>query len=279
MARTSTPPDGGDREERRQGVPVDAGSPGRSPAPRGAGAQTPDASTAAVKTVLVADDTEFVRDRFRTALEGAGHKAVTVRTGPELLSTFRAQHAALDLIVLDLRLPQANGVALLRAIRKIVPDRPPVVVFSGTIASADEVREMANLGVAGYVNEYTAVQHIVPSLSPHLFPSERNKRSSPRVVLGIPVAYRYGNTIATALTLNISHGGLAVRTTNPLPVDSLLRTRFRLPAGRTDIQADARVAWVDQRVGMGLQFTKVDDTSQKAIDDFVQSHFFTNRKA
>src|SRR5687767_4354864 len=119
MARTTTPPDGGDREERRQGVPVDTASPG------------------AVKTVLVADDTEFVRDRFRTALERAGHKAVTARTGPELLSTFRAGHATLDLIVLDLRLPQANGVALLRAIRKIVPDRPPVVVFSGTIASAD----------------------------------------------------------------------------------------------------------------------------------------------
>ena len=41
----------------------------------------------AVKTVLIADDTAFVRDRFRTALEGAGHRAVTVRTGQELLAT------------------------------------------------------------------------------------------------------------------------------------------------------------------------------------------------
>src|SRR5688572_765770 len=238
-----------------------------------------DAGVADVKTVLVADDTAFVRDRFRSALEGAGHKAVTLRTGPEVVSALRQRHADLDLIVLDLRLPQGNGVALLRAIRKIAPDRPPIVVFSGTIASADEVGEMSTLGISGYINEYTAVQHIVPSLSPHLFPSENNRRSSPRVVLGIPVAYRYGNTIATALTLNISEGGLAVRTTNPLPVDSVVRTRFRLPAGRTDIQADARVAWVDQRVGMGLQFTKVDDASQAAIDAFVRSHFFSNRKA
>ena len=35
-------------------------------------------------------------------------------------------------------------------------------------------------------------------------------------MLGIPVAYRFGNTIAAALTLNISHGGLAIRTTSPL---------------------------------------------------------------
>src|SRR5687767_12210558 len=260
-----------------------------------------DPDLVAVKTVLVADDTAFVRDRFRTALEGAGHRAITVRTGPELLAAFREHHeerrqgvpgdqeerrqgvpgdrARLDLLVLDLRLPQGNGLALLKAIRKIDPAGPPVVVFSGTIASADEVRQLSELGVAGYVNEYTAVQHIVPSLSPHLFPDAYNRRSSPRVVLGIPVAYRYGNTIATALTLNISHGGIAVRTTNPLATGSIVRARFRLPGGRKEIEAEARVAWVDQRVGMGLQFTSVDAASQTTIDDFVQSHFFSNRKA
>jgi uncharacterized protein (TIGR02266 family) len=133
--------------------------------------------------------------------------------------------------------------------------------------------------VAGYLNEYTAVQHIVPSLSPHLFPSDYNRRSSPRVVLGIPIAYRFANTIATSLTLNISHGGVAVRTTNPLSVDTAVRARFRLPGGRKDAEVEARVAWTDQRVGMGLQFTKLDEASQAEIDHFVQSHFFSNRKA
>lgn len=231
------------------------------------------------KTVIVADDTAFVRDRFATALLSAGHTAFTVKSAAELLARVRADLAHIDLIVLDLRLPHAGGVELVRTIRKIDAGKLPILVFSGTIATAEEVRELAALGVAGYVNEYTAVQHILPSLSPHLFPTEYNRRSSPRVVLGIPVAYRFGNTIATALTLNISHGGLAVRTTNPLPVDSTIRTRFRLPAVRTDIQAEARVAWVDSRVGMGLQFTKVDETSQTAIDQFVQSHFFNNRRA
>jgi uncharacterized protein (TIGR02266 family) len=233
----------------------------------------------AVKTVLVADDTAFVRDRFRTALESAGHRAITVGTGPELLAAVRQQLATLDLVVLDLRLPQSTGVELLRAMRKIDPQRPPVVVFSGTIASAEEVRQLSRFGVAGYVNEYTAVQHIVPSLAPHLFPSQFNRRSSPRVVLGIPVAYRFGNTIATSLTLNISHGGLAVRTTNPLAPGATVRARFRLPCGRKDVEAEARVAWTDQRVGMGLQFTRLDGESQAQIDEFVQSHFFSNRKA
>jgi len=34
------------------------------------------ATANATKTVIIADDTAFVRDRFKTALEHAGHRAV-----------------------------------------------------------------------------------------------------------------------------------------------------------------------------------------------------------
>jgi uncharacterized protein (TIGR02266 family) len=233
----------------------------------------------AARTVLVADDTAFVRDRFRAALEGAGYRAVTVRTGPELLGALRQHPGRIDLIVLDLRLPQAHGVELLRRVQKAVAEPPAVVVFSGTIASAAEVRDLSALGVVGYVNEYTAVQHIVPSLTPHLFPNEHNRRSGPRVVLGVPVAYRIGNMISTSLTLNVSQGGVAVRTSNPHEAGTMLRVRFRLPGGHGELEALARVAWSDRRVGMGLQFVDLDARTQARLDAYVQSHFFSNRKA
>jgi uncharacterized protein (TIGR02266 family) len=232
------------------------------------------------KTVIVADDTAFVRDRFATALLGAGHTAYSVKSAAELLARVRGDLDRIDLIVLDLRLPHAGGVELVRAIRKIDPDRRlPILVFSGTIASADEVRELASLGVSGYINEYSAVQHILPSLAPHLFPDNFNRRSSPRVVLGIPINYRFGNTIAAALTLNISKGGLAIRTMSPLQQDAKLRVRFRLPGSKKDIEAASRVAWSDRRVGMGLQFEEVVPEDQAKVDEFVDQHFFSNRKA
>ncbi len=233
----------------------------------------------AVKTVLVADDTAFVRDRFQAALENAGHRAVVARTGPELLARMKDPGRSVDLVLLDLRLPQGRGVELLRTLRRLEGQQPSVVVFSGTIASALEVRELATLGVAGYVNEYTSVQHIVPSLSPHLFPDDFSRRSSPRAVLGIPVAYRFGNTIAAALTLNISRGGVAIRTTSPLDPGTMIKLRFRLPSRKTDIDCEARIAWVDRRLGMGAQFTCISEADQAAIADFVQAHFFSNRKA
>ncbi len=236
-------------------------------------------SPSSAKTVVIADDTGFVRDRFKTALEQAGHRAITVRSAVELLARVRADLDRIDLVLVDLRLPNAPGVDLVRGLRKIDEGRLPVLVFSGTIATAEEVRELAGLGVAGYINEYSAVQHILPSLAPHLFPDSFNRRGSPRVVLGIPVAYRFGNTIATALTLNLSRGGIAVRTTSPLEIGARARLRFRLPGGKRELEVEARVAWSDRRTGMGLQFERVDSADQSAVDEFVDAHFFNNRRA
>jgi uncharacterized protein (TIGR02266 family) len=230
-----------------------------------------------IKTIVVADDTAFVRDRFRGAIEGAGHRALTVATGPELLATLRAQQV--DLVVLDLRLPSGRGLEMVRAIRRLASPPAAILVFSGTIKNADEVYELAGLGVGGYVNEYTTIHHIVPSLAPHLFPDQNNRRTSPRVLVGIPVSYRFGNTIASALTLNVSSGGIAVRTTSPLEVGTMLKVRLRLPGTKREPDVDARVAWVDRRVGMGMQFLRVGADDQAAIDGFVNRHFFSNRKA
>ena len=233
----------------------------------------------ATKTVVVADDTAFVRDRFKTALEQAGHRVVTIKSAAELLARVKSELSSLDLLVLDIRLSNSSGTGLVSAIRKLDDGRLPILVFSGTIGSADEVRALASMGIAGYINEYSAVQHILPSIAPHLFPDNFNRRSSPRMGLGIPVQYRVGNTIAAALTLNLSHGGVGIRTTSPLEAGVRVRVRFRLPGTSADIDAEGRVAWSHQRVGMGIQFENVDAAAQTRIDNFVDAHFFSNRKA
>jgi uncharacterized protein (TIGR02266 family) len=222
---------------------------------------------------VIADDTPFVRDRFKVAIEHAGHRAYTVRSAAELLARVRADLPDIDLVVVDLRLPHAGGVDLVRSIRRLDGGRLPILVFSGTINGASEVRDLASLGIAGYVNEYSASQQILPSLAPHLFPDNFNRRHSPRVALGIPVAYRFGNTIAAAVTLNLGRGGMAVRTLSPLDSSTRARVRFRLPNSKRDVDADARVAWSDRRVGMGMQFERIDAADQTAVEEFVDAQY------
>lgn len=235
-------------------------------------------STSQRKTVLVAADTPFVRDRFKTALDAAGHRAVVVKSVAQLLAQVHADLADLDLIVLDLRMPHASGVEVVRRIRKLDQGHLPILVFSGSVTSAAEVRELAALGVGGYLNEYSAVEHILPSIAPHLFPDDSNRRGGPRVVMGIPVSYRAGGKIAAALSLNLSRGGIAIRTSAPLPRDAAVKLRFALPGAKRQLEAEGVICWSDERAGMGMRFTGVKPADQAAIDEFVDAHFFRSVK-
>ena len=227
-------------------------------------------STTGARTVLVATGDGGVRDRFAGPLHDASHRTLEATRASALLDRLDGGEAPIDLLLLDLRLGD-DGAALFRRVRARAA-RLPIVVFSGSVDGAATVRALAPLGVAGYVNEHCDAQDVLPSLAPHLFPDNFNRRSGPRVVLAIPVSYRVDQTIATAVTLNIGAGGLAVRTMNPLRPPDKVHTRFRLPGSALDIEAQCRVAWSDPRVGMGLQFERVDPADQAAIDDYVDRH-------
>ena len=226
-------------------------------------------SAAAPKTVLVADDAADVRNRFSAALEDAGHTAIGVGTAPELLARLRAQPGTIDLVVLNLRLVPPPAVDLIRAIRGSGTWRLPILVFSGSITNARQIRQLAGLGVAGYVNEHSGTAHIVPLLAPHLFPDSFNRRLSPRVTLGIPVACRFGATIVAARILDLGKGGLGIWTTTPLPPGTAVDVRFRLPGTKRAVEVRSRVVWSDRRRGMGLRFEQVDSADQTTIDEFV----------
>ncbi len=61
------------------------------------------------KTVIIADDTAYVRDRFAAALSDAGHRPILAGTVPELFACLRGAGARLDLLVIDLQLPGRQG--------------------------------------------------------------------------------------------------------------------------------------------------------------------------
>jgi uncharacterized protein (TIGR02266 family) len=235
-------------------------------------------TTTTRKTILVAADTPFVRDRFKSALDAAGQRGMIVKSVAQLFAHVRADLDELDLIVLDLRMPHASGVELVRRIRKLDEGRLPILVFSGTVSSVEEVRELAALGVAGYLNEYSAVEHILPSIAPHLYPDTFNRRESPRVVTGLAVSYKIGKQITAALSLNLSRGGMAIRTAVPPARGTVLKVKFALPGSKKEMQTEGIVCWSVPKSGMGIRFTVTKPVDQDAINTFVDAHFFQSVK-
>lgn len=72
--------------------------------------------TAARKTILVVDDAALVRVYYRSILEGAGFQVEEALNGLEALETLLATEV--DLLVVDINMPQMDGLTFLRALRE-----------------------------------------------------------------------------------------------------------------------------------------------------------------
>jgi DNA-binding response OmpR family regulator len=87
------------------------------------------------RRILVIDDEPNVRLMFRTALESAGYEVDDAGDGEEGL--LRLAAGPVDLILLDLRMPRLDGMAMLRALRDAGSDIPVAIVTAhGSIPDA-----------------------------------------------------------------------------------------------------------------------------------------------
>jgi DNA-binding NtrC family response regulator len=85
--------------------------------------------------ILIVDDQPSVRFGLRSLLEGEGYRALEAETGAQAIAavTENSPH----LILLDLRLPDANGLELLPRIKAIDDDVPVIILTAhGTIETA-----------------------------------------------------------------------------------------------------------------------------------------------
>jgi two-component system nitrogen regulation response regulator GlnG len=88
-------------------------------------------------TLLVVDDEESVRYSFRRVFGAEGVNVLTAATAAEGLALFRDQNP--DAILLDLQLPDRNGLDLFREIHALDPRRPVVFITAhGTTETAIE---------------------------------------------------------------------------------------------------------------------------------------------
>ena len=89
-------------------------------------------STDTVQFALVTDDDELVREITVETLTGLGYTCLQATGGQECLRILHEDRARICLLVLDCRMPDIDGVTVLKRIRD-QGDRLPVVLISGMI--------------------------------------------------------------------------------------------------------------------------------------------------
>ena len=95
------------------------------------------------RTILVGEDELELRGYLQMALRCLGYGVELAQDGDEVLSILRASRSEVKAVLLDVMMPNRDGVETLREIREIDP-KLPVIMISGSASTLDVVSAMKN---------------------------------------------------------------------------------------------------------------------------------------
>jgi len=122
-------------------------------------------------TLLIVDDEPSIREDLRGVFEGAGHRTIAVGDAPAALRLLRKQTC--DLVMLDVELPEIDGLALCRLLRAQPAMRQlPVVVFSAN-SSESRMVEAFSAGVDDYIVKPSSPGELISRVNSHLSDAQR----------------------------------------------------------------------------------------------------------
>ena len=149
--------------------------------------------------LLVVDDDPAIRELLARELSLAGYETVTAADGEEGRELFARHHP--DLVVTDLAMPRAGGLALIAAVRRI--DRTPILVLSVRGEEEDKVRAL-DLGADDYVTKPFSLRELLARLRAQL------RRAGGG---GVPEVLRFPGLEIDRARRTVTQGGREVRLT------------------------------------------------------------------
>ena len=106
--------------------------------------------------LLIVDDEQSYRQLLTLVFEGDGHNIKTARNGREAVEMLEQEPA--DIIISDVKMPDMNGIEMLRAAREFLPDIS--VVLMTAFASVETAREAFKLGADDFIQKPFDVEEL-----------------------------------------------------------------------------------------------------------------------
>lgn len=109
-----------------------------------------------MSNILIADDEQSYRQLLNLVFESDGHSVRTANNGREALELLKEEMA--DVIITDVRMPDMDGIELLRAAREHLPEIG--VVLMTAFASVETAREAFKLGADDFIQKPFDVEEL-----------------------------------------------------------------------------------------------------------------------
>ncbi|MBI5644032.1 MAG: response regulator [Deltaproteobacteria bacterium] len=230
------------------------------------------------RKILIADDSVFFRTKLSDILVEAGHKVRFAKDGREVINEIKIDSNAIDLLILDLQMPDIDGFGVLKWINDNgYQNKFPVLALTGIYEPANVMEKLRNLGASGLMTKGYTPEQIIFRVNRALFPEKAAKGTSrERVPLSVPVDFILGDIVRTGFLLNISESGTFLHTKADLLTGAMLRLKFSLPGINKVLDLKSIIKWSTAEVasktlfgGYGLMFTSMSEEDQKILKDFV----------
>ncbi len=227
--------------------------------------------------VLVVDDDARLREGLRLLLEHRGYLVSEASTGAEAL-TLAETHPP-DLILLDLRLPDGDGLDVAQELRR----RPasaniPLAIITGELLGGPRAQLAASVSLATF-RKPLACERLDQDLQLLLTAPRRPARRFPRYRVKAPVYWRPRTrgdgdqpAYAPGVARTFSEGGLMLELPSPLAVARLIDLQVLLPSGLVAIAGTvvwARSCSAGETEGgayqHGIQFIPMGPATRAAI--------------
>jgi two-component system response regulator MtrA len=103
------------------------------------------------RLVVVADDEDDILELVTVIIEGSGHEVVPVRDGAAALAAIHERRP--DLVVLDIAMPEVDGLEVLRRLRSDGQTSELPVLLLSARAQEDDLRHAFTAGASAYVKK------------------------------------------------------------------------------------------------------------------------------
>jgi len=124
--------------------------------------------------ILVIDDDESVRKVLAMALEDKGYIVDVAKDGKEAIRKSNATFYNLALV--DIRLPDMDGVALLTAMKETTPKMVKIILTG--YPSLENAIEAVNKGADGYILKPVDMEKLLSTVEEHLKKQQEAKKYS-----------------------------------------------------------------------------------------------------
>ena len=162
--------------------------------------------------ILVVDDEQAVRESLRRSLRFNGYEVLTASDGLEAVETVRAENP--ELLILDVMMPNMDGLEVCRTLRSEGWDRP-ILVLTARAGVSDRVAGL-DAGADDYLPKPFALEELLARVR-----SLVRRASADSIAAEAPVESKlsFEDLELDADTREVSRGGRAI---------SLTRTEFAL---------------------------------------------------